>query len=477
MSEKLTVAGAGTSPALDPGSLEVTRNACKLCMPLGASLAFKGVEGTLGLLHGSQGCATYIRRYLISHFREPLDIASSNFTEHTTVYGGSSNLHTALDNLMLQYSPECVGVASTCLSETIGEDLKGMLDGWLQSRKDRNMPVPVLVGASTPSYAGSHREGFQLAVRELVRQVPADRARTSAEKPMVNILPGMVSPADLRWLKDSCRTMGLDPLLLPDYSDSMDGGLWEGYQSIPPGGTPLADVAAMRSAVASVELGALPLPAGSAGLALKEGYQVPLHSLDLPMGVSLTDRYWDALADVRALRGGSLEIPAEVAAVRSRLADALVDAHKYVSGIPVVVYGEEDFALAMTVFLAETGLKPVVCASGGRAGLLKTRLLPLLEELRLDASVTVADDSDFIRIQDLAKAREARLVVGNSKGHKLSKALDIPLVRVGFPIHDRFGGPRILHLGYEGALQILDRVVNAVIEERQDRSPVGYTYY
>ena len=52
-----------------------TRNACKLCAPLGASLAFRGVEGAVPFLHGSQGCATYIRRYTISHFREPVDIA------------------------------------------------------------------------------------------------------------------------------------------------------------------------------------------------------------------------------------------------------------------------------------------------------------------------------------------------------------------------------------------------------------------
>ena len=31
-----------------------TRNACKLCTPLGACLAFRGIEGCLPFLHGSQ---------------------------------------------------------------------------------------------------------------------------------------------------------------------------------------------------------------------------------------------------------------------------------------------------------------------------------------------------------------------------------------------------------------------------------------
>ena len=46
------------------------------------------------LLHGSQGCTTYIRRYMISHFREPLDIASSNFSEEAAIFGGRENLRT-----------------------------------------------------------------------------------------------------------------------------------------------------------------------------------------------------------------------------------------------------------------------------------------------------------------------------------------------------------------------------------------------
>jgi nitrogenase molybdenum-iron protein NifN len=62
-------------------SFASTRNACKLCTPLGACVAFKGIEGCVPLIHGSQGCATYIRRYMISHYREPVDIASSNFSE------------------------------------------------------------------------------------------------------------------------------------------------------------------------------------------------------------------------------------------------------------------------------------------------------------------------------------------------------------------------------------------------------------
>ena len=108
-------------------SFTAARNACKMCTPLGACLAYAGIEGCVPFLHGSQGCSTYIRRYLISHFREPMDIASSNFGEHAAVFGGEKNLMTGLANVIRSYKPAVIGLATTCLSETIGDDVPGLL--------------------------------------------------------------------------------------------------------------------------------------------------------------------------------------------------------------------------------------------------------------------------------------------------------------------------------------------------------------
>ena len=111
-----------------------TENACRLCAPLGASLVFKGIAGAMPLLHGSQGCATYIRRYLISHFKEPIDIACSNFAEETAIFGGGANLKLALDNIQKQYAPSLIGIATTCLSETIGDDVPMFLKEYRRLR-------------------------------------------------------------------------------------------------------------------------------------------------------------------------------------------------------------------------------------------------------------------------------------------------------------------------------------------------------
>ncbi|MCI5126634.1 MAG: nitrogenase, partial [Candidatus Electrothrix sp. AR5] len=88
-----------------------TTNACKLCKPLGACLAFKGIEGAVPYLHGSQGCATYMRRYIISHYNEPIDIASSSLSEKNAIYGGGPNLKMGLTNVAEKYRPAMIGIA------------------------------------------------------------------------------------------------------------------------------------------------------------------------------------------------------------------------------------------------------------------------------------------------------------------------------------------------------------------------------
>ncbi|MBU1139856.1 MAG: nitrogenase, partial [Proteobacteria bacterium] len=108
----------------NPPNYISTTNACKLCTPLGAALAFKGIEGAVPYLHGSQGCATYMRRYIISHFNEPIDIASSSLSEKHAVYGGGANLKLGLMNVTQKYRPQLIGIATTCLTETIGDDVK-----------------------------------------------------------------------------------------------------------------------------------------------------------------------------------------------------------------------------------------------------------------------------------------------------------------------------------------------------------------
>jgi nitrogenase molybdenum-iron protein NifN len=439
-----------------------TRNACKLCTPLGACLVFRGVRGAIPFLHGSQGCSTYIRRYLISHFREPMDIAASNFSEDTAVFGGARNLQTGLRNVTRQYQPELIGLATTCLSETIGEDMPGLL---LDCR-DNITDLPPVVHVSTASYRGSHIDGFHSAVAALVDQLTVSTAPHGG----INLLPGMVSTADLRHLRELAECFGLAVTMLPDYSDTLDGASWSDYEAIPEGGAPVADIRAMSGACATLELGdSLRNQRESAAGLLENRFGVDRVSLTLPVGIRATDAFIDALGRLSKRR-----TPAGLTAERGRLIDSMVDAHKVVFGKKAVVFGEADLVTGIVSMLCEIGVQPVLCACGGKTGDFEKLLRAAVPELPADT--LVRDGADFADITAEARRLDPDLLIGNSKGYGLARELGVPLIRTGFPIHDRMGGQRILHVGYRGAQWLFDAVANAMLEHKQETSTIGYSY-
>jgi nitrogenase molybdenum-iron protein NifN len=440
-----------------------TRNACKLCAPLGASLVFRGIEHCIPLIHGSQGCSTYIRRYVISHFKEPMDIASSNFSEESAIFGGGDNLKKALTNLTRQYRPEAIGIATTCLSETIGDDVSLYLDQYRRGNTEEDLPL--IIRASTPSYRGTHMEGFHEAVRATVMTLAQGGPLTKR----VNFLPGFLSAEDLRYLKEVLTDFGLNYTMLPDYSETMDGESWADYQKLSEGGTPIKAIQAMGRAMGTLQFGRS-LEGGQSGAAvLSERFKVPMVTQGLPIGIRETDLFFQTLQG-----WAGQEIPQKHKKERGRLIDAYIDGHKYLFGKRAVLYGEADLVAALAGWLDEIGMVPVLCATGALTGKFKETVSRGLQKVREEP--LILEDTDFSSMLDLCQKLKPDIVLGSSKGYFLSRRLKVPLVRLGFPIHDRIGGQRLLHVGYRGTQQLFDRVVNALIEAGQEASSVGYSY-
>jgi nitrogenase molybdenum-iron protein NifN len=453
---------------LQKENYSATRNACNLCSPLGAALVFRGIANSVPLLHGSQGCATYIRRYMISHFKEPLDIACSNFGEETAIFGGGANIKLALDNIRRQYSPDLIGIATTCLSETIGDDVPMFIRAYKEDNAGEELPA--LVHVATPSYQGTHMQGFHGAVRALVETLA--EAAPTGENSAVNLFPGMVSPADLRHLRTIITDFGLAATLLPDYSDTLNGPLWTEYQRIPEGGTKVEEIRGAGSAVASIECGlVLAGEANTAGTCLKEKFDVPLHRMGMPIGIGQCDRFFEALASI-----SGRPIPGKYAARRGRLLDAMVDGHKHLNGVKAAIFGEEDLVAGLAGFCGELGIVPVLCATGGGNGRFEAAVQSGVPEQFHDR-MQILEDVDFVTIEKTLEKMDVDLLIGHSKGFNMSRRLQRPLIRVGFPVHDRVNGSRLLHVGYRGAQQLFDRIANALIQVKQERSEVGYTYY
>ncbi|MCX7654956.1 MAG: hypothetical protein N2Z76_00310 [Treponemataceae bacterium] len=483
---------------------EGVENPCHLCAPLGAVVFFAGLERGITILHGSQGCSTYVRRYLISHFREPIDVASSNFIETSAIFGGKDTVRQAIGNVIRQYRPTVIGLATTCLVETMGEDI-----GALVKEMESLYPDVLLVPVSTPAFLYNHREGFQLAQSALVRALAAKvpyplkgrntktgapfsfiplkdvnsplwnelALRTPQDKgPTIVLFPPFASVEDIRWYRGLGNAFGIRLYVIGDYSTTLDSGPWFQYGGLAPGGTPPSVLGTLFNATAAIGVGTLPLKEQSPHLVLKEYTGMEVSTFPLPIGLFYTDLFMKGLAHL-----GGQPIPVAFREERERLQDAYVDAHKYVADVPCAVIGDEDLVLSLASFLLEIGARPVLCASGGKTGYLRRGMMELQNRgapcWPSNFEPVILCGTDFKHIEVLAERLKVRLIIGSSKAYPMARTLKIPLVRCGFPIHDRFGAAQTLHVGYKGTYELLRLVVNTLIEAEQDTNPVGYTYY
>jgi nitrogenase molybdenum-iron protein NifN len=327
-----------------------------------------------------------------------------------------------------------------------------------------------MVTVSTPSYQGTHIEGFNAAVKAVVQGLAQEFGKGSCN-PFINVFPGMLSPADLRHLKEIIADFGLDTMMLPDYSETLDGGLWRDYQRIPRGGTPAKQIITAGSALASIEFGqCLALNQATAGTVLADRFNLFCNRIGLPIGIAQTDRFFQILSDLCGK-----PVPQEYAKQRGRLLDAIVDGHKIVNGKRAAIFGDPDLVAGLVAFLTEIGIQPVVCGTGAA----KSGLLKALDSMLTEAqkkSIQVQENVDFIEMESVIKEIKPDLLIGTSKGYAMSRRLNIPLLRVGFPIHDRVGGHRQLQVGYSGAQTLFDRIANTFLALQQAASNVGFTY-
>lgn len=432
---------------------DVNENPCHMCMPMGAILPFKGVERSMVIIHGSQGCSTYMRRHIAEHFNEPIDVASSSLNEKGTIYGGEASLKKGLDNVMKLYNPGLIGVLTTCLSETIGEDVERIALEYLNERG--RLGDLALVTVATPGYGGTHTDGYFRAVQRIISGL----AKNTKKHAGINVIVPNLSPADIREIKRILGLFKVEFTLCPDFSDTLDRPFERPYKKIPEGGTRLADIAKMAGASATIQMGITVDDQLSPGRHLAAACGVPLYTLPVPMGLENTDLFISVLKE---LTGGA--VPESLERERGRLLDCMIDSHKYNFQGRSVVFGEPEHVYAIVKTCLENGIVPVVVATGSKSGKMAELLKNELDSYR--GEVHFLSETDFSQIREKSVSMDANIAIGHSDGRYLTEREGIPLVRHGFPIHDRVGGQRLLSVGYVGTTMFLDRITNTLLENK-----------
>ncbi|TDX52703.1 nitrogenase component 1 [Orenia marismortui] len=426
-------------------------NPCKMCMPMGAAIAFKGIEKAILMMHGSQGCSTYMRRHMATHYNEPVDIASSSLTERGTVYGGEDNLKKGLKNTIELYNPKVIGVVTTCLAETIGEDIERLVNEFVEQEEVGEISfVPV----ATPGYGGTEFEGYYLSLRKMV-----ERFATEGSNDKLNIIAGNLTPGDIRRIKDILESFSVDYNLLPDISETLDGGYSDDYHKLPEGGTTIEEIRSMGGAKATIELGVLAGENISPGKFLEDQFGVPVYRVPLPIGLANVDKFINLLVEITGRKTN-----AKLTKDRGRMLDAMVDSHKYNAQGRAAIFGQPELVYTIATLCLENGIFPALLATGVET----SRLSELLKkDFELAAEdILIIDDTDFQTIRDYVNKLGVNILIGHSDGKFITEKDGIPLVRVGFPIHDRMGAQRKVNVAYDGSVSLLDQITNTLLESK-----------
>lgn len=432
----------------------VAINPTRSCAPIGAMLASYGIHGAITINHGSQGCATYPRHQMSRHFREPVEVATTSLTEKTTVYGGKQNLLAALKNIWERFHPTMIMVCSTCLSETIGDDIPAIIDEFLDKHPDVTIPI---LAVKTPSYIGNHTTGFDNFLKEIALNLPERRKKKGETNGRINIIPGWVNPGDIRELKHILREMGLHGLWITDYSETLDGGYYDPRPNVPRGGTTVEELRSSSKSLATI---ALQRHVGSEAARIYERrYNVPAHVLTMPIGLKNTDAFVGTLTEIT-----DHPIPESLEVERARLLDALVDTHMYTTGLRVALYGDPDLLEGLVGLIAETGMTPAYILTAADNRPWGERMVELTGELGVESEIILK--GDLHELHKRIKRQPVDLLIGHSKGRFIAEAENIPLVRLGFPVEDRFGYHRRSIVGYNGAIALVDEITNTIFERR-----------
>ncbi len=139
-------------------------NPIKLSQPMGAMLCFLGIKNCMPLMHGAQGCASFSKVFFTRHFNDPIAVQTTAVNDITAVIdGGDYAISESIKNITKKVKPDLVGLFTTGLTETKGDDIKGACT--------LVADIQQMVYVNTPDFEGSLESGFSKLIYDLIQQL------------------------------------------------------------------------------------------------------------------------------------------------------------------------------------------------------------------------------------------------------------------------------------------------------------------
>jgi nitrogenase molybdenum-iron protein NifN len=410
-------------------------NPIKHSQPMGATLAFLGVKGCLPLMHAAQGCASYTKVFFTRHFNEPIAVYNTSVSDITAVLdGGDYSILMAIENIQNKdktLKPSMIGLHTTGLTETKGDDVRGV---------GGHIEIPY-VFVNTPDYEGGLESGWALTVTAMIEQLTQSATKTDTDR--LVLLPHVsMQPIEVEKIKLLCEAFGFETYALPDLSCSLDG-YWEQSQGkLANGGITVEQIGDLASCATVLSIGAS-MKKAAAALQKKNPAIEHIH-LEHLMGLDGCDNFVAALMKIRHTPPTPL-----LKRWRSRLQDAMLDSHFLIGSSHFVVTGEPDMLRGICALLRSVG--------GTVDAAVSTTFSEALHGI----------EAENVFVGDLEDARHffegADMIISNFHAERILHSYENKaLVIRGFPNYEELGNQLKNDQLYEGSTYFLFEIANAL---------------
>ncbi len=408
-------------------------NPIKHSQPMGATLAFLGVKDCMPLMHGAQGCASYTKVFFTRHFNEPIAVRNTSVSDITAVLdGGDYSILMAIENIQSKeknIKPSMIGLHTTGLTETKGDDVRGV---------GMHIEIPY-VFVNTPDYEGGMESGWALTVMAMLEQLTESATEVKSNK--LVLLPHLsMQPIEVEKIKGLCEDFGFETYALPDLSTSLDGYWEEAQGKLSNGGITVEEIRSLATCATVITIGQSMKK--SAAVLKKKNPSIEHLHFDHLMGLDGCDNFVAELMKIRHIDPKPL-----MKRWRARLQDAMLDSHFLIGSSHFVITGEPDMLAGMCALIRSVG--------GSIDAAVSTTFSEVLHTIEAD-NVFVGD------LEDARKFFEgADMVISNFHAERILHSYHhTALVIRGFPNYEELGNQLKNDQLYEGSTYFLFEIAN-----------------
>lgn len=417
-------------------------NPIKLSQPMGATLAFLGIKNCMPLMHGAQGCASFTKVFFTRHFSDPIAIQTTAVNDITAVLdGGDYAVSESIKNITKKVKLDLVGLFTTGMTETKGDDIKGA--SFLVKDEQK------IVYVNTPDFEGGLESGFSKVITALIEQIIKPCDEIDSNKAL--IIPNVnLKPIDVEKIKDTLELFGFEALALPDLSESLDGHLGLKQGALSSGGISITEVENLANSSLVITIGE---SVKINGEKLREKNEKITHlHFDSLGGLIANDEFYKKILEYKNIQTP----PPSIVKWRKRLQDALLDTHFAIGSMKFLIAGEPDELLSISQTINEAGAKIVSAIS--------TTKSKALEKVEAE-NVIIGDLDDAEKFLN-----EVDVIITNFHGHRIAKINHKAFMLRGFPNYEEVGNQLKYDVLYEGNSYMLFELANIINHYKEENN-------